>query len=180
MLECPINLTDVAHALELVKPSDSPENGVNNLILELGTYFRKIQKPEVLYNMWHRDKLSWSKFVRGYANEDELIKKFLVPEVSDGMPFEYATEVCGFLTENHFRPQNLYYISNESAINELRSSWGLGPLDSSSSSSTTTTVNSVSLESLAKELEKLLEGDFDMANVKKWVKVRTRTTLDPS
>lgn len=81
MLESQINLTDVADALELVKDSDSPNNGTDNVILELGKYFAQIRKPEVLYDMWTRDKLSWTKFVRS-KNEDE-IKDFLVPKVSE-------------------------------------------------------------------------------------------------
>lgn len=80
MLESQINLTDVADALELVKDKDSPNNGTDNVILELGKYFATIRKPEVLYDMWTRDKLSWAKFVRS-KNEDE-IKDFLVPKVS--------------------------------------------------------------------------------------------------
>lgn len=82
MLESQINLTDVAHALEIVRDSDSPTSGVDNVILELGKYFAEIRKPEVLFEMWSLDKLSWSKFVLRYDNEDKLKEDFLVPNVS--------------------------------------------------------------------------------------------------
>lgn len=52
------------------------------LIENLGKHFVSIQKPQVLFEMWTREKLSWLKFVRGYATEDEIKEKFLVPKVS--------------------------------------------------------------------------------------------------
>lgn len=82
MLESQITLSEVANALELVKDSDSPTNGVDNVIIQLGAYFERIRKPEVLFDMWRRDKLSWTKFVRSYKNEDQIEEKFLVPNVS--------------------------------------------------------------------------------------------------
>lgn len=83
MLESLINLSDVANALELVKDSDSPTNGVDNVIIQLGAYFARIRKPEVLNDMWRIDRLSWTKFVRSYKNEDQIEEKFLVPNVSN-------------------------------------------------------------------------------------------------
>lgn len=85
MLESQINLTDVAHALEIVREDDSPTNGVDKVILHLGQYFVKIRQPAVLYESWTRDKLSWAKFVRSYKSEDQLKEKFLVPNVSISM-----------------------------------------------------------------------------------------------
>lgn len=81
MVESQINLTDVGQALELVRDSDSPTFGIDNVILELGKYFATIRKPEILHEMWSRDKLSWATFVRS-KNEDE-IEKFLVPKVGE-------------------------------------------------------------------------------------------------
>lgn len=55
----------------------------------------------------------------------------------------------------------MYYICNESALNELRSSWGLGAQEGSTNGQ----------EDLEKALDKLLEGDFDVDAVQKWIKV---------
>lgn len=82
MLDSQINLTDVADALSLVAVSERTNNDVNRVIKEIGKYFVKIGKPEVLAEMWRREKLSWSKFVRGYKSEAEMTKDFLVPAVS--------------------------------------------------------------------------------------------------
>lgn len=133
MLDSQINLTDVADALSLVAVSERTNNDVNRVIKEIGKYFVKIGKPEVLAEMWRREKLSWSKFVRGYKSEAEMTKDFLVPA-------------------------NLYYISNEEALKELQS-----PLQSEGQ------------ESLEKAIDKLLEGDFDEAAVKKWVSAHFET-----
>lgn len=79
MLESQINLTDVAHALEVVE--DDEKLG-EELIKVLGKYFVRIRQPKVLFDMWSRDKLSWAKFVRRYKTEDEIKEHFLVPNVS--------------------------------------------------------------------------------------------------
>lgn len=63
-------------------------------------------------------------------------------------------------------PQNLYYICNESALNELRKSWGEEEGNSSTNGQETTSA------ALQKTLEDSLnENPIDEAALDQWVKV---------
>lgn len=86
MLESQITLTDLANALELVA-EDCPRLG-EDLILHIGRYFVKIRKPDALFDMWRREKLTWFKFVHSKtrSTEDQIRDDFLVPNVSRGRP----------------------------------------------------------------------------------------------
>lgn len=57
--------------------------------------------------------------------------------------------------------QELYYICNESALDELRRSWGED------------IVSTNGTESLGKELDDMLAGEFEEATVNKWIDVST-------
>lgn len=56
-----------------------------SLILNLGKYFKsgKTPQPATLANCWRAERMTWTKFVREWSDEEKILEKFVVPNVSN-------------------------------------------------------------------------------------------------